>query len=437
MSRSVSGVLLAAGTSRRFGGRPKQLATFDGEPLVRRAARQALESRLAELVVVVGFEADRVRSVLEDLQLPVVENAAYGAGQSTSVAAGLEAVDEDADACLFLPCDQPYLAAKTLNRLLWAYERTGGGIVVPAFRGRRGAPTLFDRRYFPELRALTGDAGGRQLLQRHPESILSVDLESELPLLDADTPEELERLHREPPEKRFEGQIPGGWRRRGEDTIVDHLVYGVPDLAAGIEEWARLTGVEPAAGGSHPAWGTANALLSLGPHTYLEILGPDPAADPSEGPRPRLFGLDGISHGALCGWAAAVPDLEDRVQRCRAEGYDPGPVATMSRRRPDGSELRWQLAVPRDLQLREGGCVPFLIDWQGAPSPAASAPAGCRLVQLSARHPEPERVRGPLEAMGLELAVERGGRRGPRAVLETPAGLLLLDPDGARSEETL
>jgi len=426
MSPSISGVLLAAGSSRRFGGDlPKQLQNFEGEPLVRRAARQALASSLGEVIVVVGAAAEAVRSALEDLPVSIVENTAYEAGQSTSVQAGLEAVATTADAVLFLPCDQPFLDAETLNWVIWAYEKTGGGIVVPAFEGKRGAPTLFDRRYFPELLSLSGDVGGRVLLERYADRVLTVALESELPLLDADTPSQLERLRR-----RAENPVEESPR-----TVIDHLVYGVPNLKAGVEEWQKLTGIEPTAGGRHPSWGTANALLSLGQETYLEIIGPDPELDlnldKGSTPGPRLFGLNTLTSGSLRGWAAAVSDLDERVRESRRRGYDSGPSEAKSRRRPDGTELKWKMALPADLQLRAGGCLPFLVDWQGAQTPAARAASGCRLLSLTGEHPEPEKVRRSLAALGLRLPVKEGSGAGVRALLETPAGRLILDRRGA------
>jgi molybdenum cofactor cytidylyltransferase len=189
----ISGVLLAAGESTRM-GRPKQLLPFEGEPLVRRVARQALASRLAELIVVVGHAADAVRQALTDLNVRIVENPRYPLGQSTSVIRGLEAVDPRADAALFLVADQPFLDAALIDRLIAAYEKTGGPIVLPVFQGRRGSPVLFDRSLFDELRQITGDEGGRQLLQRYPERIVCVELESDRPLFDVDTPEAYRRL---------------------------------------------------------------------------------------------------------------------------------------------------------------------------------------------------------------------------------------------------
>ncbi|MBS1251959.1 MAG: Nicotine blue oxidoreductase [Anaerolineales bacterium] len=188
--RQVSGVLLAAGESTRMGeGCVKQLLPFDGEPLVRRTACEALASCLCEVVVVVGFASDEVRQALAGLDVRVVDNPDYRAGQSTSVRAGLAAVDPAADAAMFLPVDHPFLTAHVIDRLIAAYQDAEGAIVLPVYENRRGAPVLLDRSIFPELAQLTGDEGGRQIFQQYAGKIVTVPLDSERPLLDVDTPE--------------------------------------------------------------------------------------------------------------------------------------------------------------------------------------------------------------------------------------------------------
>ena len=194
-SSTVSGVLLAAGRSERFDDDvPKQLWQVEGEPLVRRIARRALDSRLAEVIVVVGHQAGRVSAALRGLQVRIVENLAYETGQASSVRVGLEAVDMASGASLFMPADQPNLDSTVIDDLIRLFESTGGPIVVPTFEGVRGAPVLFARSLFDELERLAGDRGGRQLFPRHADSIVELPLADPGPLADLDTQADRKRF---------------------------------------------------------------------------------------------------------------------------------------------------------------------------------------------------------------------------------------------------
>ncbi|MFQ5350136.1 MAG: NTP transferase domain-containing protein [Thermoanaerobaculia bacterium] len=194
MTRSAyRGVVLAAGGSRRFGGPvAKQLVEIDGEPAVRRAARRALESRLERVVVITGHAAEGVRQAVADLDVEPVHNREWSAGQSGSVRAGLAAVASGSAAAVFVPCDQPFLTALLIDRLIARHAEGDAAIVVPAFRGRRGAPVLIGSDLFAELAAITGDIGARQLFDRHP--VVEVAMDDESPLLDFDSQDELRRL---------------------------------------------------------------------------------------------------------------------------------------------------------------------------------------------------------------------------------------------------
>lgn len=195
----VWGVLLAAGRSRRFGGGlPKQLLPFEGEPLVRRAARTALASGLDGVLAVVGHAAREVEEALDGLEVRTVLNPDHAKGLASSVRAGLAAVPGEAAGALFLTADQPLLSAEIVDRLLAAFRETGGPIVLPSAEGRRGSPVLFHRSLFGELAAVQGDAGGRQVVSRHPEAVVEVPLESATPLEDVDSPEDYRRLTAEP-----------------------------------------------------------------------------------------------------------------------------------------------------------------------------------------------------------------------------------------------
>ena len=185
---TVAGVILAAGSSRRLGGKiSKQLLEIEGQPMIRRIAERSLASRLSEVAVVLGHRGSAVRRALTGLDLTMVENPDYRRGQSTSLRAGLGGLGSNLSAALFIPCDMPFLSAQLLDDLIGAHERTGGPIVVPVFDGRRGSPVLFHRSLFPELLQIEGDVGGRAILAQHAEKIIEVELDSAEPLLDIDT----------------------------------------------------------------------------------------------------------------------------------------------------------------------------------------------------------------------------------------------------------
>ncbi len=197
MTRPVAGVILAAGTSTRFrygGGakRPKQLFRLAGESLVRRTCREALEAALDGVVLVTGFAAREVKREVADLNVRTVRNPDFAKGQSGSVRRGLAAVPCRAQGAMFLPVDQPGLDAAVIDRLLGGFGCTAS-IVTPTFRGRRGAPVTFGRRWFGRLEELTGDRGARPLLQELSAHVHEVELDSEAPLIDVDTEAEARR----------------------------------------------------------------------------------------------------------------------------------------------------------------------------------------------------------------------------------------------------
>lgn len=199
---------------------------------------------------------------------------------------------------------------------------------------------------------------------------------------------------------------------------VDHLVLAAPELGAGVELVARATGVRPVAGGAHPGLGTRNALMGLGEGTYLEVIGPDPEQPEPDGARPFL--VDALDAPRLVTYACRPDDLDASVAAARAAGVNLGEPRWMSRARPDGVELRWRLTPPDMLMF--DGLVPFLIDWGGTASPAASAPGGCRLTGLRAWHPRPEAVRAALATLGVALEVQQADTPALAATLDTPNG---------------
>ncbi|TNC19847.1 VOC family protein [Amycolatopsis alkalitolerans] len=191
---------------------------------------------------------------------------------------------------------------------------------------------------------------------------------------------------------------------------IDHLVYATPDLERTVAA-LRARGLALTPGGPHAGRGTRNFLTGLGGATYLEVIGPDPEQPQPEEPRP--FGVDALTAPRLVAWAARVPSLPGALEAAGRAGYEfSGPVP-MSRRRPDGVILDWELAFPPD----GDGLVPFLIDWHDSPHPAGSLDHGVRLEALRAVHPEPDVIAAHLTALGQTLEVSRGEQPGLEAVL--------------------
>jgi len=200
--------------------------------------------------------------------------------------------------------------------------------------------------------------------------------------------------------------------------VLDHLIVATPDVAATVAEFERRLGVRAIVGGRHPAWGTHNALIGLGDRVYLELMGPDPEAPATHGPRP--FGIDRLRAPKLAAWVARGVELDALAALASRHGIDLGGVFDRSRTRPDGSVLSWRMTDP--LAPRVDGLLPFFIDWGTTAHPAASAPSGGRVLALSAEHPEPERVRVALDALDLDLVVGKGPAPALIAKLATPRG---------------
>ncbi|MCP4330741.1 MAG: NTP transferase domain-containing protein [Alphaproteobacteria bacterium] len=191
----VAAVVLAAGQSRRMGEINKLLAEIDGTPMVARVVDTASASDADPIVVVVGHEAELVRSVLGGRSLRYIENPDFADGLSSSLRAGIGALPDDVAAALICLGDMPRLTAPQLNRLIAAYDpMEGRAICVPTYRGKRGNPVLWDRRFFADMVALSGDVGARHLIGANAEVVVEVEMDDDAVLIDVDSPAALTAL---------------------------------------------------------------------------------------------------------------------------------------------------------------------------------------------------------------------------------------------------
>lgn len=189
--RTIAGLILASGMSRRFGPANKLLATVDGEAVLRRTVHPYLAAGLAPLIVVVGYEAERIIPTLEGLPVQLVLNPDFREGQSRALVRGMGALPADVRAVVIGVGDQPLLTVDVIEMLLAMYRRTHAPIVAPRYGGKPGNPVLFDRRVFPELMTVVGDQGGRSVVRNHDDTV-STDVDASAHL-DVDTEEDLWR----------------------------------------------------------------------------------------------------------------------------------------------------------------------------------------------------------------------------------------------------
>lgn len=199
---------------------------------------------------------------------------------------------------------------------------------------------------------------------------------------------------------------------------IDHLVYASSSLQLGMDEIEELLGVRPVQGGHHPQYGTHNALLSLGAGTYLEIIARDPDLPLPE--RGALVDIPDGGESRLVTWVFRAPDIHQSSEALKSLGIDPGPVESGSRRKPEGSMISWELTDPYALPL--DGAVPFLINWGRTVHPSEAAPSGGRLVELVIEHPDADRVRSAMSALGANVRVIVGDQYRISATVETQNG---------------
>lgn len=189
----ISLVVLAAGKSTRM-KENKLLLNVDGETLIERVVSTAIRSNADEALVVLGYEAEKIREKLQRLECKIVVNSIYEKGQSSSVKAGLSAISGPAEAMMVLPADIALIEAVSINRVIDEYRRTKSRIVIASHQHQSGHPILIDRALFPEVSEIDEETLGlKAVINRHKAEVDYVDVGAEDVLVDIDTQEEFDK----------------------------------------------------------------------------------------------------------------------------------------------------------------------------------------------------------------------------------------------------
>ncbi len=192
----VSAILLGAGESKRMGG-DKLTFPWGRKTVFEHSVETLLRSKVSEVITVIRDSKRTVVGHIKDRKLKVEINPYYKRGMSTSIRRGLRAIDPGSQGILIALGDQPLVETRTINALIHAFVQGRGSIVVPSFRGKRGHPVIFHRRYLKELSKLKGDMGGRSIIEKYPEEVCWVRVKSAGVTKDIDTREDYERAKNE------------------------------------------------------------------------------------------------------------------------------------------------------------------------------------------------------------------------------------------------
>ena len=177
----IAAVVLAAGMSSRMGRQKLLLPMEGGRLLIRLSVERVLAAGLDDVVIVLGRDAEAVAAALAGLPVRTVVNPRYAEGQSTSLRAGLDALPAGTEAAVVALGDQPLPDPGLIRRLVALFRQTGRPVVVPRYHDGRGNPVLFSAAVFDELRAVTGDRGGRGVIARDPARVAEVPVDSPMP----------------------------------------------------------------------------------------------------------------------------------------------------------------------------------------------------------------------------------------------------------------
>ena len=204
---------------------------------------------------------------------------------------------------------------------------------------------------------------------------------------------------------------------------VDHVLYATSDIERGMDEIEALLGVRPVMGGHHPQYGTHNALLSLGAGIYLEVIARKPELPAPQ--RGALIDVPQDTDSRLFTWVFRSADIEETAAAAAAGGVELGRVESGSRKKPDGSEITWQLTDPYTSSM--DGAVPYVINWGNTTHPSTVVPSGGELVELVIEHPDPDGVRHAVSVLGAEVKVVECEAFRLVATISTESGLVTLD----------
>jgi molybdenum cofactor cytidylyltransferase len=193
-AKKIGAVVLAAGSSSRL-GTSKQLITIAGKTLLRHTSEVAYNVTGANTVVVLGFDSPAHEMEISNLPIHIVVNDKWKSGMGSSIKAGVDyliKITSDLDAVIIMVCDQPYLTADHLRKIIETYERTAAPVVASTYASTVGVPALFDKSLIHDVLALADEQGAKKIIQQYSDRLVEIEFPGGE--IDIDTQEDLQRF---------------------------------------------------------------------------------------------------------------------------------------------------------------------------------------------------------------------------------------------------
>jgi molybdenum cofactor cytidylyltransferase len=185
-------IILAAGESKRMGS-PKMLLPFNNKTMLETVIGNVTGSEIDNVLVVLGSGRDKLTELVEKCNVRHCYNDNYKSGMLSSVKCGFKNLPSELEAVLVFQGDQPLISPEVINMVISAYRSSDKGIVIPAFKSKRGHPLLIDQKYRDEIEKLDDSKGLRSLSLNYPDDVLQFETDSEGVLRDFDTWEEYKK----------------------------------------------------------------------------------------------------------------------------------------------------------------------------------------------------------------------------------------------------
>jgi molybdenum cofactor cytidylyltransferase len=174
----IAGIILAAGASSRMGPANKLLLRFREHTVVEETLVQMAKSHVDSILVVTGYEKDRIESVISGRyseRIGSVFNDNYQLGRAESIKCAVRHLSDDTGAALFMVADKPSVPFTLIDRAIERYRKDRPAILCIETPHGRGHPIIFSKSMFAELLRLEGDCVGNELLEKYKDQVVTLE----------------------------------------------------------------------------------------------------------------------------------------------------------------------------------------------------------------------------------------------------------------------